>query len=91
MSSVIVYFYHAFFHGIDDEEFGGTWELVKEGMMTSFALFLVRSVAIMKCPQGFPLENKIHHSFLTTSKSMLHCPWGNLYNELNSQGGLSTI
>ena len=37
----MVYVYHAFFHGVDEEEFGGVWELVKEGMMTSFALFLV--------------------------------------------------
>ena len=37
----IVYLYHAFFHGVDEEDFGGIWELMKEGMMTSFALFLV--------------------------------------------------
>ena len=43
MSVLIVYVYHAFFHGVDEEEFGGLWELLKEGMMTSFALFLVRS------------------------------------------------
>ena len=26
---------------MDEEEFGGAWELIKEGFMTSFALFLV--------------------------------------------------
>ncbi len=41
ISSVLVYLYHAQFHCADDEEFGGLWEMVKEGMMTSFALFLV--------------------------------------------------
>lgn len=40
-SAVLVYLYHAFFHGVEEEEFGGLWEIVKEGMMTSFALFLV--------------------------------------------------
>ncbi|XP_030068845.1 GEL complex subunit OPTI isoform X2 [Microcaecilia unicolor] len=28
------------FQQIDEEEYGGTWELTKEGFMTSFALFL---------------------------------------------------
>jgi len=37
----IVYLYHSFYQRVDEEEFGGLWELVKEGMMTSFALFLV--------------------------------------------------
>jgi len=26
---------------VDDEEFGGTWELLKEGFMPSFGVFLV--------------------------------------------------
>ncbi|KAG9328713.1 hypothetical protein JZ751_011404 [Albula glossodonta] len=26
---------------VDEEEYGGVWELTKEGFMTSFALFLV--------------------------------------------------
>jgi hypothetical protein len=41
VSVVLVYLYHAVYHQVDQEEFGGIWELVKEGMMTSFALFLV--------------------------------------------------
>lgn len=41
ISLVLVYLYHGMFHGVDGEEFGGVWELGKEGMMTSFALFLV--------------------------------------------------
>ena len=40
----MVYVYHTFWHQVDEEEFGGLWELAKEGMMTSFALFLVSSV-----------------------------------------------
>jgi hypothetical protein len=28
---------------VDEEEYGGAWELTKEGFMTSFAGFLVRT------------------------------------------------
>lgn len=37
-----LYTYTTAFQKVDDEEFGGTWELIKEGFMTSFASFLVR-------------------------------------------------
>lgn len=37
-----LYSYTTAFQKVDDEEFGGTWELIKEGFMTSFASFLVR-------------------------------------------------
>ncbi|MEE6506576.1 hypothetical protein FKM82_007736 [Ascaphus truei] len=37
----LLYLYFSSFQQIDDEEYGGTWELTKEGFMTSFALFLV--------------------------------------------------
>lgn len=37
----IIYLYFAAFQGVDEEEFGGVWELTKEGFMTSFAGFLV--------------------------------------------------
>ncbi|XP_071957614.1 GEL complex subunit OPTI-like [Antedon mediterranea] len=37
----ILYVYFMGFQKIDDEEFGGVWELTKEGFMTSFALFLI--------------------------------------------------
>lgn len=29
------------FQGVDEETYGGIWELIKEGFMTSFAGFLV--------------------------------------------------
>ena len=35
------YAYCTGFQGVDEEEFGGAWELTKEGFMTSFAGFLV--------------------------------------------------
>ncbi|XP_058829970.1 GEL complex subunit OPTI [Topomyia yanbarensis] len=37
----IVYFYCTSFQSIDDEVYGGMWEIIKEGFMTSFACFLV--------------------------------------------------
>ncbi|KAM4570566.1 uncharacterized protein RAB5IF [Fundulus heteroclitus] len=37
----LLYVYFSSFQQIDEEEYGGTWELTKEGFMTSFALFLV--------------------------------------------------
>lgn len=36
-----LYLYFSSFQQVDEEEFGGTWELTKEGFMTSFAGFLV--------------------------------------------------
>ncbi|XP_053963117.1 GEL complex subunit OPTI [Anastrepha obliqua] len=41
ISCSIVYIYAINFQGIDEEAYGGAWELVKEGFMTSFAGFLV--------------------------------------------------
>jgi hypothetical protein len=35
--------YFSTFQSVDEEEFGGAWELTKEGFMTSFAGFLVRN------------------------------------------------
>ncbi|XP_066558517.1 GEL complex subunit OPTI isoform X2 [Amia ocellicauda] len=41
----LLYVYFSSFQQIDEEEYGGTWELTKEGFMTSFALFLVLTPA----------------------------------------------
>lgn len=40
----VLYVYFSSFQQIDEEDYGGTWELTKEGFMTSFALFLVRAI-----------------------------------------------
>jgi len=40
-----MYLYFSGYHKVDEEEFGGAWELTKEGFMTSFAGFLVRQHA----------------------------------------------
>lgn len=37
----VLYLYFSNYLQIDEEEYGGTWELTKEGFMTSFALFMV--------------------------------------------------
>ncbi|XP_038667945.1 respirasome Complex Assembly Factor 1-like [Scyliorhinus canicula] len=37
----LLYLYFSSFQQVDEEEYGGTWELTKEGFMTSFALILV--------------------------------------------------
>merc|ERR1712071_162755 len=37
----LLYVYFSSFQAIDEEEFGGAWELTKEGFMTSSAGFLV--------------------------------------------------
>ncbi|CAI9572681.1 unnamed protein product [Staurois parvus] len=41
LNAGILYLYFSSFQRVDEEEYGGTWELTKEGFMTSFALFLV--------------------------------------------------
>nr|CAI5849318.1 unnamed protein product [Callosobruchus analis] len=41
-----VYLYSSSFQNVDEDEFGGAWELTKEGFMTSFAAFLVTWIII---------------------------------------------
>ncbi|XP_011493922.1 PREDICTED: uncharacterized protein C20orf24 homolog [Ceratosolen solmsi marchali] len=41
-----LYLYFSSFQQVDEEEFGGAWELTKEGFMTSFAGFLVTWIII---------------------------------------------
>ncbi|XP_073998223.1 GEL complex subunit OPTI [Rhodnius prolixus] len=42
----LVYLYFSSFQCVDEEEYGGAWELTKEGFMTSFAGFLVTWIII---------------------------------------------
>lgn len=42
MNAAVIYFYVSNFQNVDEEEYGGMWEITKEGFMTSFAGFLVR-------------------------------------------------
>jgi len=41
ISAGIIYVWFTAVQGVDESEFGGAWELTKEGFMTSFAGFLV--------------------------------------------------
>lgn len=42
----VMYVYFSNFQQVDEEEYGGAWELTKEGFMTSFAGFLVTWIII---------------------------------------------
>lgn len=44
-SCAYVFFYCNFF-GIDDEAYGGIYEIIKEGFMTNFASFLVTWIIV---------------------------------------------
>ena len=41
LNAGILYVYFAVFQAVDEEEYGGLWELTKEGFMTSMATFLI--------------------------------------------------
>ena len=41
LNAGILYIYFSGYQSIDEEEYGGVWELTKEGFMTSMASFLV--------------------------------------------------
>lgn len=41
INSLVVYVYFSAFQKVDEEDYGGIAELLKEGLMTSFATFLV--------------------------------------------------
>ncbi|KAK2184245.1 hypothetical protein NP493_275g03015 [Ridgeia piscesae] len=53
INSLIVYLYYNTFQQVDEEEFGGVGEILKEGLMTSFATFLVSWIIMFSA---------IHHS-----------------------------
>lgn len=42
----LIYLYFSNFQNVDEDEYGGAWELTKEGFMTSFAGFLVTWIII---------------------------------------------
>lgn len=41
INAILVYLYVTMFQKVDEEEYGGLWEIIKEGFMTSFSTFLV--------------------------------------------------
>jgi len=46
INAAVIYFYFSSFQNVDEEEYGGPWELTKEGFITSFAGFLVTWIII---------------------------------------------
>ncbi|XP_067137642.1 GEL complex subunit OPTI [Centruroides vittatus] len=46
VNAICVYVYSSNFQKVDAEEYGGIWELIKEGFMTSFAGFLVTWIMV---------------------------------------------
>ena len=49
MNVGVVWLYTTLYQRVDEEEFGGLWEMVKEGLMTAFALFLVSTILVCVC------------------------------------------
>ena len=45
INAAVVYLYFTNFQQIDDEDYGGAFELTKEGFMSSFALFMVSEMS----------------------------------------------
>jgi len=41
LNAGVLYLYFSGFQSVDEEDYGGVWELTKEGFMTSMASFLV--------------------------------------------------
>ncbi|XP_059050740.1 GEL complex subunit OPTI [Achroia grisella] len=46
VNAAVIYFYVNNFQTVDDEEYGGMWEITKEGFITSFAGFLVTWIIV---------------------------------------------
>ncbi|CDI97009.1 Rab5 interacting [Echinococcus multilocularis] len=46
INCIFVYLYAAVFQRVDEEEYGGYSEIIKEGLMTTFATFLVVWVVV---------------------------------------------
>lgn len=59
----LVYVYFNNFQKVEEEEYGGVWEITKEGFMTSFASFLVRKLIVnLKAITVKPRYNMILHT-----------------------------
>ena len=70
----VLYVYFSSFQQIDEEEYGGTWELTKEGFMTSFALFLVKILNSL-CKQLDVLSNQVNLQYKSALSNCLQFKW----------------
>ncbi|CAJ0965077.1 unnamed protein product, partial [Ranitomeya imitator] len=83
----VLYLYFSSFQQIDEEEYGGTWELTKEGFMTSFALFLympAQGNLALRRRALWRTENELQSNIAASSENMQH-----LKRAKNSLGELS--
>jgi hypothetical protein len=46
VNAILIYLFSSTYQKVDEDEFGGMWEILKEGFMTSFSTFLVSFAAI---------------------------------------------
>jgi len=53
VNTIIVYVYFSMFQSVDEDEYGGMSEILKEGLMTSFATFLVTWIIIYSALHGY--------------------------------------
>jgi hypothetical protein len=65
----LIYIYFTNFQSVDEEEYGGAWELTKEGFMTSFAGFLVRKILSGKYMESY----QIYYFTLILVRHFFHC------------------
>ncbi|RZF39337.1 hypothetical protein LSTR_LSTR000858 [Laodelphax striatellus] len=61
----VIYVYFSSFQTVDEEEYGGAWELTKEGFMTSFAGFLRAFASTEQC--------RFHCSELVFMELLMEC------------------
>lgn len=52
MSSAVVLLYTSFYQKVDAEELGGLWEVMKEGFISAYALFLVSPTFVTGAGEG---------------------------------------
>ncbi|XP_014670362.1 PREDICTED: uncharacterized protein C20orf24 homolog [Priapulus caudatus] len=51
LNAGLVYIYFNNFQKVEEEEYGGAWEITKEGFMTSFASFMVSWIIVYSAIQ----------------------------------------
>lgn len=57
VNAAVIYIYVNNFQSVDEEEYGGMWEITKEGFMTSFAGFLVTWIIMFTGLHGSDSDN----------------------------------
>ena len=64
INAAVIYVYFNSYQKLDEEEYGGITEVLKEGLMTSFASFLVSKKSCFKFRHaGYPGVTQIWRGF----------------------------